>query len=399
MGPFWELLDSFPVSLVSAPGTELVCRDCERMNLPESQDQSTEANASQQDAGQLDAGRQDEEELRIGMEPLTAEEKDAFLARARARGRSLTSAEQYAIFGPPPEPAPAPKEAVHVDEMAPAPLDQPHLTRLQQNFFPELGDYAALPEFSLLRGVIFDFDNTLAALERPHSELLEAGAKAAAGYMRSAGMQLPDDFWTNIIEARRFSEEKSEEEQEEHIADDAMSFLLQFFGYPASQMDPQVLQRAVDIFYAPEMTAWRLRPDAKSLLETLHAQGYKLAVISNYNADRVFQRTVDYLGIRPYLDLCLSSASVEYRKPDPKIFEIVLERWDALAYEVVVVGDSLAHDIAGGIELGALTVLLEQETTPQVLFSNEQLAEQVKPDARISDLTALPQLLHKWATP
>lgn len=363
------------------------------MNLPESQDQPADTQPSHP------ASHTDEEMLSPGIEPLTAEEKETFLARARARGRSLTSAEQYAIFGPPPEPANAPKEAVHVDEMQPAHLDRQRMAQLQHNFFPELNDTPALPEFSLLRGIIFDFDYTLAELTQPHAILLEAGAKAAAGYMRSTGMELPDDFWNNIIEARRFAEEKSEEEQEEHIADDAMSFLLQFFGYPASQMDPQVLQRAVDTFYAPEMTAWRLRPGAKEMLKSLHAEGYKLAVISNYNADRVFQRTIDYLGIRPYLDLCLSSAGIEYRKPDTKIFEIALQRWDALAYEVVVVGDSLAQDIAGGIELGALTVLVEEPTTPQVAFSNEQLASQVQPDARIRQLEELPHLIHQWATP
>jgi FMN phosphatase YigB (HAD superfamily) len=363
------------------------------MNLPESQDQPADTEPSHL------ASDQDADELRPGIEPLTTEEKEAFLARARARGRSLTSAEQYAIFGPPPEPAAAPKAAVHVSEMQPAHLDRQRLAQLQDNFFPELDEGASLPEFSLLRGVIFDFDYTLAELMQPHAELLEAGAKAAADYMRSTGMELPDDFWNNIIEARRFAEEKSEEEQEEHIADDAMSFLLQFFGYPASQMDPKVLQRAVDIFYAPEMTAWRLRPGAKALLKSLHAEGYKLAVISNYNADRVFQRTIDYLGIRPYLDICLSSGSVEYRKPDKKIFNIALERWDALAYEVVVVGDSLVQDIAGGIELGALTVLVDQPATPQVTFSNEQVAGQVKPDARITHLEELPHLIHQWATP
>lgn len=363
------------------------------MSLSDSQDKTTNTESNDQE------NRADIDELRPGMEPLTEEEKEAFLARARAQGRSLTSEEQYAIFGPPPEPAAEPQPEIQVAEMQPAHLEREELARLEQNFFPELGDRDRLPEFSLLRGVIFDFDNTLAELSRPHAELLEEGAKAAADYMRSTGMELPDDFWNNIIEARRFSEEKSEEEQEEHIADDAMSFLLQFFGYPASQMDPQVLQRAVDIFYAPEMTAWRLRPGAKGLLKTLHAQGYKLAVITNYNADRVFQRTIDYLGIRPYLDICLSSGSVEYRKPDTKIFNIALERWDALAYEVVIVGDSLAHDIAGGIELGALTVFVDQPTTAQVAFTNEQLAGQVKPDARITDLAELPQWLHQWAMP
>ena len=88
------------------------------------------------------------------------------------------------------------------------------------------------------------------------------------------------------------------EEKEEHLADDALSFLLQFYGYPTSRMDPQVLKQAVDMFYAPEMTAWRLAPGAKQVLESFRADGYKLALLANYNCDRVFQRTIDYLGLR-----------------------------------------------------------------------------------------------------
>jgi HAD superfamily hydrolase (TIGR01509 family) len=189
-----------------------------------------------------------------------------------------------------------------------------------------------------------------------------------------------------------------------------MSFLLQFFGYPASRMDPDILRRAVDIFYAPEMTAWRLRPGAQAMLAALRSAGYKLALMTHHNCERVFQRTVDFLGIRPYFDLVVCSGGVEFRKPDVKFLEIALTRWDALPYEVVVVGDSLRHDIAGGIELGALTVLLdvsldvlleggEGRGPAQVQFDNQQLAGQVTPDARIADLGALPDLIQQWATP
>lgn len=108
---------------------------------------------------------------------------------------------------------------------------------------------------------------------------------------------------------------------------------------------------------------------------------------------------VDYLGIRRYFDMVISSAAVEYRKPDPQLFGVVLEHWDALPYEVVVVGDSLRHDIAGGLEAGALTVLLAQSTSPQVAHDNELLAGQVRPDARLDDLAALAAQIEAWATP
>ena len=249
----------------------------------------------------------------------------------------------------------------------------------------------------LVQGVIFDFDDTLAHLTQPRDELLAESARQAKAYLRSTGMNdLPADIAENMVKARLFAEEKSEEEQEKHIANDAMSFLLQFVGYPASRMDPQVLHRAVEIFYTPEMMAWQLNPGALETLKTLHGAGYKLAIIANYNCDRIFQRTIDYLGIRPYLDMSLASASVEYRKPDVKIYEIVLERWDALTYEVVVVGDSLSHDIQDGLELGAQTVLVMTATTPQVLFDNARIIEQVVPDEWMDNLSALPALIEEW---
>ncbi|MBX3014823.1 MAG: HAD family hydrolase [Caldilineaceae bacterium] len=335
-------------------------------------------------------------------EPLTPAEMEAFLARVRAEGRSLTAEEQYALFGPPREAAkptrPTDEVPEEVEEMAAAPLDATKVAALTQNFFPEIADPATMPAPRLVQGIIFDFDATLAYLARPLEELMQEGAQAAEAYMRSTGMDLlPPDFWKQIIEARRFAQEKSDEEREEHLADDAMSFLLQFYGYPASRLDQTVLRRAVDIFYAPEMSAWRLHPGALAMLQTLQEQQYKLAILFNYNCDRAFQRAIDYLGLRPYLDLCLTSATVEYRKPDPQIFQLVLERWDALPYEVVVVGADLRRDIQGGIDVGALTVQTTFATAAQVTFDNQQLASTVTADAVIDDLAQLPTLVQAWA--
>lgn len=335
---------------------------------------------------------------RPAMEPLSPEEIEQFLARVRAEGRSLTSEEQYALFGPREEPSAPASLYEDVEEMEPALLDAQAVQQLAQNFFAGLEHDQPLPTQRLVQGVIFDFDHTLAYLPRPLDELMAEGAKAAEAYMRSTGMEdLPADFWHNIVEARRFAQEKSEEEAEEHIADDAMSFLIQFFGYPASKMDPDVLRRAVDIFYAPEMTAWRLYPGTLEAIKQLHAAGYKLAILTNYNCDRVFQRTIDYLGLRPYMDVVLTSAAVEYRKPDEKFFNLVLERWDALPYEVVVVGDSLAHDIKGGIELGALTVQTMFPTDAQVMHDNAAVADAVVADAKLEEWDNLVEIVQAWA--
>jgi putative hydrolase of the HAD superfamily len=349
----------------------------------------------------LDAARLDAIELRPGMEPLTADEKEAFLRRARAQGRSLTSEEQYALFGPPQETVDRFRRAnqesdEQVEEQTAAPLDTRQIDSLAGDFFASEGVETTAPP--LIRGIVLDFDETLAVLTTPQEELLARGAREALAYMRSAGMELPDEIAEHLLEARRFAEEKSEDEGDEHLADDALSFLLQFYGFPASRMDPVVLHRAVDIFYAYEMTGWALRPSAKATLKALRESGYRLALMTHYNADRVFQRTVDYLGIRQWFDICISSGAVEYRKPDTRFFQIALDKWGALPYEVVVVGDSLKHDIAGAIETGCLAIhFASDDLRSQTLHDNAEAATTVHPDATITELAALPALVNQWA--
>lgn len=338
--------------------------------------------------------------LAPGQEPLSAEEKEAFLARARAQGRILTSEEQYAIFGPPPKQVESFRAAEVVEEMEAAPLAGDELARLAADFF-DAGAVAGLRTPRLVQAILFDFDQTLAALAMPQDELLARGATDALAYMRAQGMDLPDEVAAHLVEARRFAEEKSEEENEEHLADDAMTFLLQFFGYPTSRMDPAVLRTAVDLFYAPEASAWRLRPEARRVLAQLRTQGYRLGLMTHFNADRVFQRVVDQLGLRGWFDLTLTSAAVEYRKPDPRYFQLALDHWGLLAYEMVVVGDSLKHDVAGAIDTGCLSVLVTDPSgafsSAQVVHDNEALAGQITPDAVISSLDELPAQIQAWS--
>ncbi len=276
-------------------------------------------------------------------------------------------------------------------------LDPAEVARLGQNFFADFQGEPPPPP-RLVQGIIFDFDNTLAQLGRPIHDLMVEGGKNAVGYMRATGMDLYDTFWEQMIEARTFAEFKSDEEQEEHIANDTLSFLLQFFNYPASRMDPNVLKSAVDMFYAPEMVAWQLLPQAKETLAELQSQGYKLALIAHYSCERVFQRIVDYLGLRPYFDLVVCSAGVEWRKPVPDIFQLAATRWDAMPHELVVVGDSLAHDILGGLELGAMTVQTQLVPGP-ISEADALLADQIAPDATITSLDQLPGIIHEWAMP
>lgn len=321
------------------------------------------------------------------MEALTPAELEAFKRRVKERAVSFTQEERATVLRRVEE-----ISGETAEEADTPPIDPERLALLRQNFFPELPGVPR-PQ-RLVQGILFDLDNTLARLTQPLEALMESGAKNAEAYMRSTGMDdLPDELWRDIIEARIFAQTKSDDEMEEHTAEDTLSFLLQFVGYPASRMDPDVLHRAVDLFYAPEMTAWTPLPAALETLETLRSQGYRLALIGHYAWDRAFQRIVDYTGLRPYFDLCISSAAVEWRKPHSALYEILLKRWDLEPYELVCVGDSLKHDIQGGLELGAQTVHCRMIP----LAEDQRIVDAVTPDRVIDHLAQLPAIIHEWS--
>ena len=149
-------------------------------------------------------------------EPLTPEEKDALLMRVRADGRAMTLEEINAIFEPSPDTPDVLEDTDEpIVEMESAHLAPEQIASLEQDFFSDVGLNVELPTRPLVAGVIFDFDYTLAAPVRPIEEIVEEGARNAEAYMRSTGMEFAEDFYANIIEARRFALKKSEDEQEE----------------------------------------------------------------------------------------------------------------------------------------------------------------------------------------
>lgn len=97
-----------------------------------------------------------------------------------------------------------------------------------------------------------------------------------------------------------------------------------------------------------------------ALLARLAAK-YRLGVVSNFygNLPAVCEET----GIDRHLAVMIDSASVGFRKPDPRIFQAALARLNAPPSEAVFVGDSLERDMAGARGIGMRHVLLAPKSS------------------------------------
>jgi putative hydrolase of the HAD superfamily len=121
-------------------------------------------------------------------------------------------------------------------------------------------------------------------------------------------------------------------------------------------------------------------PHAATTLERLRAMGLTLAVVSNANG--VVRRAFERAGLDEYFGAIGDSHVEGVEKPDPRFFEIVLQRTGSRPGSTMHVGDLYHVDVVGARRAGLQALLLD----PHDLYSAFDVT-------RIVDLTELPAAL------
>ena len=116
-----------------------------------------------------------------------------------------------------------------------------------------------------------------------------------------------------------------------------------------------------------------------SVLEALKAD-YQLIMLTNGSPDLQNTKLTITPELRPYFDHIIISGDFGRGKPDPSIFEHVLETAGVKASEAVMVGDNLMTDILGANRTGITSVWINREG---------QKATEVEPTYEINHLEEL----------
>lgn len=101
----------------------------------------------------------------------------------------------------------------------------------------------------------------------------------------------------------------------------------------------------------------RLYPDAIEVLSLLH-QDYSIGILANQKAGA--GERLQQMGIAEHIDLLISSGEEGAAKPDPRIFQIALDRAGCRPEEAAMIGDRLDNDIAPAKALGMYTIWIRQ---------------------------------------
>lgn len=101
-----------------------------------------------------------------------------------------------------------------------------------------------------------------------------------------------------------------------------------------------------------------LYPDARSALEQLLRAGYRLGVVSNWEA-RLPALLAGH-GLADLFEFVFASEAEGVAKPGLDLFRRALARADARPDRALLVGDSLEHDVRPAAALGLVAVLLDR---------------------------------------
>lgn len=146
--------------------------------------------------------------------------------------------------------------------------------------------------------------------------------------------------------------------------------------------------RQLFAFFA-DPSKWRLDPQAKSMLDSLHERGFALGLISNF--DHRLYRILEVLELRSYFATVTISSEAGYAKPSPEIFEIALQKHGLAAGETIHVGDSPELDVVGARAARIAAILIDPNTIARCHVENGV--------ARISSLHAVPEAIDQLAFP
>lgn len=178
----------------------------------------------------------------------------------------------------------------------------------------------------------------------------------------------------------------SEANVRDWVGNGAPMLVERALNWALGQAPSQVLQaRAYDAFMrhydAAPNAHTQLYPGVQKTLNTLHAAGYILVLITN-KPERFIAPILSHFELLSQFTLCLGGDSLAEKKPSPLPLLHAAGQLDIAPSASVMVGDS-RHDIAAGKAAGFTTVAVPYG------YNHGEPIEQSQPDLLISSLSAL----------
>jgi len=191
----------------------------------------------------------------------------------------------------------------------------------------------------LIKGVIFDLDNTLLDFMK----MKEFAVKAAIKGMIEAGLKVNED--KSYIEINSIYEEFGWENQKVFDV-----FLEKSIGH----VDNKFLAAGIVAYRRAREANLMAYPNVNKTLLALSKSGIKLGVVSDAPSREAWMR-IYYLNLYHYFDVVITFDDSGERKPSPIPFQLALDGMGLRPEETIMIGDWPERDVVGAQQIGMKT--------------------------------------------
>jgi putative hydrolase of the HAD superfamily len=197
--------------------------------------------------------------------------------------------------------------------------------------------------------VLLDAFGTLVTLDPPLPRLV--------GGLRAVGCALPEEVVGQALESEmRFYRANHDAGHDAASLAELRRACARVLGEGLGPSAPP-LDLLTDLLAAS--LEFVLLPDAVPALDALREEGYRLAVVSNW--DYTLPAELARLGIADRFAAVAVSAAVGARKPSPGLFHWVLDRLEVPASAAVHCGDQPEPDCLGARQAGVRAVIVDRD--------------------------------------
>jgi putative hydrolase of the HAD superfamily len=210
----------------------------------------------------------------------------------------------------------------------------------------------------VIKVIFFDWFNTLARYDPPREGLHSRALK-------ELGIEVsPEEILPGVLaaDAYFFEEnanspvEKRDPKERAEVYAHYQQIVLTEAGVKADQeLLAKVMKKVGELF---EGTTWALFDDVLSTLKILKQQNFTLGLLTNLAKD--MNPICRKLGLEPYLDFVVTSEEAGADKPNPRIFQVALQRAGVKASEAIHVGDQYKIDVVGARGVGINPILIDR---------------------------------------
>ena len=219
---------------------------------------------------------------------------------------------------------------------------------------------AAKERLSKVKAIYFDLDDTLCG----YWDASKKGLREAFELNPIPGVSTDDAIaaWGGAFQGFSRDLKKIPDLYDAYLTSGAptrthqMRLTLEGLGQPSDEFAARLSQAYMERRDAN----LKLFPDAISVLDTL-SQRFKIGLITNGPAD-IQNQEIDTTGIRNYLHAIFIEGEQRVGKPEKIVFDRAAAAMECDPEDLLMVGNSLHHDIRPAIEFGWATVWTHRAT-------------------------------------